>query len=215
MKNKAMTCTFLLTGLLTCILWPRPAAAQSTEVQQLLLNVEKLDQFRQILNNMYKGYQILYEGYHKIKDITSGNFKLHELFLDGLLAVSPAVRKYHRIPDIIKSQLSLLKEYKWAWSNFRESGQFSEKELSNIYAVYSNLVALSTQQLDELLMIVTSGTLRMSDSERLEGINRICDSMEEKLVFLRDYNRQYGSLALQRAKDSKDINTIKQLYNIK
>lgn len=213
MKKKANV--FLLIVCLGLCIIPRQSHAQDTEIQQLLLNIEKLNQFRQILTKMYEGYKVLHNGYLKIKDITSGNFKLHELFLDGLLAVSPTVRKYHRIPDIINAQLSLLKEYKWAWSNFRESGQFNERELQKLYGVYSNLVTQSTQQLDELIMIVTSGTLRMSDSERLEGIDRIHVSMQEKLMFLRDFNRQYGVMAIQRAKEGKDIGTIKKLYNLK
>ena len=34
--------------------------AQSDEVQQLLLNIEKLAQFKKILKNMKNGYQIIF-----------------------------------------------------------------------------------------------------------------------------------------------------------
>ena len=56
--------------------------AQSTEIQQLLLNVEKLAQLKKILSNMKKGYEIVSNGYNTIKDISKGNFNLHEAFLD-------------------------------------------------------------------------------------------------------------------------------------
>ena len=194
---------------------PIIAYSQQTEIQQLMLNVEKLNQFRQILSSMYKGYNILVEGYTKIREITSGNYKLHQLFLDGLLSVSPAVRGYKRITDIISSQMAIVKEYKSGYRSLQESNQFSQAELVRVYAVYQNLINQSTQLLDELIMIITSGTLRMSDSERLSGIDRILESMDEKLSFLRDFNRQNGFMAVQRARESKDINTIRQLYNIK
>src|SRR5581483_12444900 len=121
-------------------LLPSRAWAQQTEIQQLLLNIEKLNQFRQILSNMYKGYEILVEGYTKVSEITSGNYNLQQVFLDGLLIVSPTVRDYKRIPEIINSQLAILNEYKSAYANFRESGRFTPEELSGIYTVYQNLV---------------------------------------------------------------------------
>src|SRR5689334_19777059 len=101
--------------LFTCLLC-RIANGQSTEAQQLLLNVEKLAQFKKILQNMKDAYQILHSGYTAIKDISQGNFSLHKVFLDALLEVSPAVRKYKRIADIVSYQLKIVKNYKAAYN---------------------------------------------------------------------------------------------------
>jgi hypothetical protein len=73
---------------------------QSQEIQQLLLNWEKLTQLKTILNDMYEGYKIIDKGYTTIRDISQGNFSLHKDFLDGLLEVSPAVQRYKRIAEI-------------------------------------------------------------------------------------------------------------------
>ncbi len=43
--------------------------AQSAEVQQLLLNYEKLNQLKNILSDMKKGYQIVSKVYSTIKNI--------------------------------------------------------------------------------------------------------------------------------------------------
>src|SRR5690606_34975487 len=86
--------------------------SQTQEAAQLLLNYEKLKQLEEILDNMYKGYQILSQGYNRIKNIAEGNYSLHQVFLDGLFAVNPAVAKYRRIPDIIRYQQLLMKEYR-------------------------------------------------------------------------------------------------------
>jgi hypothetical protein len=88
-------CVLLLVGFGSRV------SAQSTEVQQLLLNVEKLSQFKNILRDMKTGYQIISTGYNAVLDISKGNFSLHETFLDGLMAVSPEVRKYHKIAGIV------------------------------------------------------------------------------------------------------------------
>src|SRR5207344_2495641 len=113
--------------------------AQAFEVQQLLLNVEKLDQLKSILDNMYKGYEIISKGYNTIRDITQGNFNLHEAFLDELMQVSPAVRKYKRIADIIQYQSQLVKEYKTAFTRFKTVHLFNETEIKYMATVYENL----------------------------------------------------------------------------
>ena len=78
--------------------------AQSAEIQQLILDWQKLAQLRKILSNMYKGYEIVSKGYSAVKDISEGNFSLHETFLDKLLQVSPVIKEYKRVADIINCQ---------------------------------------------------------------------------------------------------------------
>ena len=76
---------------------------QSHEAQQLLLDWEKLTQFKKILQDMYDGYKIIHKGYTTIRDISTGNFNLHKGFLDALMEISPVVKRYKRITDIIST----------------------------------------------------------------------------------------------------------------
>ena len=59
-----------------------------------------------------------------MSDIAKGNFNLHEIFLDGLLTVSPAVKNYSRVAEIIAYQTQIVKEYKSAYNRFTTSGKF-------------------------------------------------------------------------------------------
>src|SRR5215204_4367678 len=95
----------LVVGILCAAALTLKARAQTAEAEQLLLNWEKLIQFKAILENMYDGYTILEQGYDAVRDLTEGNFSLHRNFLDGLLKVSPTVRNYRRVADIITYQL--------------------------------------------------------------------------------------------------------------
>lgn len=184
--------------------------AQSTEIQQLLLNVEKLAQLKKILSNMKKGYDIVSNGYNTIKDISEGNFNLHEAFLDGLLQVSPTVRKYKKIREIIIFQTQLVKEYKSAFRRFETSNLFNVNEMKYMGNVYSNLFNKSLQNLDELTMVITAGKLRMSDDERLNAIDRIYIDMGDKLVFLRTFNKENNLLAIQRGREIVDTRVSKK-----
>src|SRR5688572_31632250 len=109
---------------------------QSQEVQQLLLNWEKLAQLKKILNDMYTGYKIVHQGYTTIRDISQGDFTLHKDFLDGLLEVSPVVKKYKRIADIISYQLRIVKGYKTAFDQFNLSKSFTTEEIEYFGKVY-------------------------------------------------------------------------------
>jgi hypothetical protein len=188
--------------------------AQSQEAVQLILNYEKLQQLEEILDNMYKGYKILTKGYNTIRDIAEGNFNLHQVFLDGLFAVSPAVRNYKRIPNIIQYQQHLVKEYKRAFNRFKNDPNLTLSEIRYLENVYSSLFKQSLRNLDELLMIVTAAKLRMNDDERLQAIDRIYLDMENKLVFLKVFNSSTQMLAMQRAKESHDVETLQKLYEV-
>jgi len=192
----------------------RSTTAQTHEATQLILNYEKLLQLEEILDNMYKGYKILSKGYKAIKDIAEGNFKIHKVFLDGLYAISPAVRNYKKIPLIIRYQQLLINESKRTYSRFKKDPYLTLHELEYIENVYSYILKQSLRNLDELLMIVTAGKLRMSDEERMQSIDRIHHDMETKLSFLKQFNNSTAGLIVQRAKEHRDIRTAQKLHDI-
>jgi hypothetical protein len=72
-----MKIILILIIILIGMVFPYRISAQSQEMQQLILNIEKLAQFKQILADMKKGYQILNGGYKAVKDLSKGNFNLH------------------------------------------------------------------------------------------------------------------------------------------
>lgn len=196
-----------------CVLMLNAASvsAQSQEVQQLLLNMEKLTQLKSMLSDMKKGYQVIYEGYSKVKNIAQGNFSLHEVFLDGLLLVSPEVKKYARVKDILTVQKAIVSEATGALGRFRSSEHFSSAELGYLGEVYQRLLKNSVDQLDELAMVITSSKLRMSDEERLSAIDRIFGAAQEKLMFLRDFNTENSLLVLARKKEKASIKGVQDL----
>lgn len=182
------------------------------DVQQLLYDIEKLTQFKAILSDMHTGYTILTQGYGEVKSISEGNFNLHSAFLNSLEAVSPAVRQYGRVADIIANQASIVSEYKAAWKQANASGHFSAAELVYMNSVFTQLLNQSVDNLTNLTNILTANTLRMSDAERLQAIDHIYGDTQNKLSFLRSFNNQVAILSLQRAKEQNDLQMLKKLY---
>jgi DNA repair ATPase RecN len=187
---------------------------QSQEAKQLLLDVEKLAQLKNILTDLKKGYEIVSGGYNAIKNISEGNFNLHAVFLNSLLQISPTVKKYKRIIDIVSTQLKIVSEYKRALHQLTASGKFTTDEINYVERVYSNLFNQSLKNLDALATIVTAGKMRMSDDERLGAIDGVWKEVESQYNFLQHFNNQAKVLALQRAKEQNDVSTMNQLYNV-
>jgi len=204
---------FIAMSLLMCV--PFSAKAQSAEIQQLILNIEKLSQFKKILSDMKKGYDMLSGGYKAVKDMSEGNFSLHKTFLDALMQVSPVVKNYKRVGDIVEYQFTLIRESRKGIDRILKNEQFSPKEIKYFEKVYSNLSRESLRNIDELTSVITADKLRMTDDERLEAIDRIYDDMQQKILFLRDFNGSSSILALQRSKESNDAKAVRSSYNFK
>src|ERR1700712_3955881 len=187
MKKYSTIATFILfTGII--LFKTSPCRAQAQEMQQLILDIEKLTQMKAILTDMKTGYQIYQQGYGTISSLSKGNFDLHNIYITGLMAVSPSVRNYGRIAEILAMEASLVSEYKMESSLFRQSGSFSATELSYISDVYTRLVSETLDNIGELTNVITANKLRMSDAERIKAIDRIYTGSSDRLQFLRSFN---------------------------
>lgn len=205
----------LFMAVICLFLTPDKSKAQSAEIQQLILNIEKLSQFKKILSDMKKGYELLSGGYKTVKDMTEGNFSLHKTFLDALMQVSPAVKNYKRVGEIVEYQISIVKESRNGMNRFIKNGNFSGQEINYFEKVYGNLLNESLRNLDELTMVITADKLRMSDDERLKAVDDIYEQMQDKLLFLRNFNTTSNVLALQRSKEKNDVYVSKSFQEFK
>lgn len=201
--------------LVLSALGSKVAFGQSNEAQQLLLNVEKLTSFKQILTDMKKGYEIISSGYTAVKDISQGNFSLHKTFLDALMQVSPTVKNYKKVGDIITLQIKLVKRYKITNEQLVKSNLLNSDELKYVAGVYKKLFDASLNNLDDLTMVITAEKLRMNDEERLKAIDRIYDDMLDKTAFLRDFNNAASVLVFQRMKVRGDAGALGKLHGLK
>jgi len=203
--------------LLLVVLLPAPsrrAGAQSLaqDIEQLILDYQKLDRMKQMLSDMVTAYGEIKQGYEEVKGIAAGNFNLHKAFLDALLAISPVVRDYVKVGRIVNNETQLVKEYQAAKGLVAGSGRFSAAELDYFDTVYGNLLNGSLRNVDELAMVLSAGELRMSDAERLSAIDRIDRNMTGRLTFLRGFNSRVSIMAAQRGLERNDANVLMGLY---
>lgn len=189
-------------------------SAQVNEAAQLALNIEKLAQLKSILTSLKKGYYIVSTGYGTVKSLTQGNFDLHKTFLDGLLAVSPAVKNYWKIPQLIEYQIQLARESKAAIRAFNNPAIFNAGELDYMLGTLGRLTTGGLKNLDELLQVITAGGLRMNDDERLHAIDQLHQDMESRLQFLRQFTGSCSVLVLERRKERSQLSGFQKMYGL-
>lgn len=188
------------------------AQSVSDVIEQLVLDYQKLQDMKATLQDMYNGYKILDEGYTQIKNIAQGQFNLHKAFLDGLLAVSPAVKNYYRVAEIIEAEYTVIKEYKASSAAAHGSGILTVAELGYIDGIYSTLFDHSLHSVEELTMVLTDGALRMSDAQRLDAIDRVYGEINGQLRNVRQLHDETSVQIMQRQKAINDIQIVKMLY---
>jgi hypothetical protein len=177
--------------------------------EKIALDLTKLSELKGILSDMKTGYDVLTKGYNTIKDISEGNFNLHDAFLSGLLKVSPLVTKYYKVGEIIQMESTMLSEYTAGLKRCRGSGVFSAGELTYLQNVFDNVFGGTLDRLDQLLMVITSGKLRMSDEERLKSIDAIHADVNNRLTFVRSFNEDNATLTLQRVKEMMNLELLR------
>jgi hypothetical protein len=81
-------------------------------------------------------------------------------------------------------------------------------------SVYANLINRSAACVSELVMLLTADELRMSDADRLEGIDRVDADIGSQLKLLRMLDDAMAVQAGLRAREAGDIGTVRGLYGI-
>lgn len=155
-----------------------------------------------------KGYDVVSGGLGTIKDFTSGEVSLHEAFFSGLSTVGPIVKKDYRVAEMISLQLSITR-------NFRQIANHRSLEGDNklyVASVREKVIRECSVDLDDLLDIVLSGKLEMSDEERLSRLSGVHSSMLEKANFTGYFCSEVLNLLESQEAEKIDIESIRRFY---
>jgi hypothetical protein len=196
-----------------CLLGSAFCSGQSQDIQQLVMDIEKLAQMKSMLSSMYNGYNILSQGYNQVSSVTKGNFDLHKSYLDGLLKVSSRVRKYEKIAGVVSSQLWIVNECKTSYKNF--STVFNARELLEISLRYAEMMEQTGRNVDQLMLVISPGQLRMSDAERITAIDTIDKDVAGTAAELTAYNERNSCEMKRRLQMKNNIEASRQLFGVK
>jgi len=157
-----------------------------------------------------KGYDIASSGLGMVRDITSSEFNLHNVFITGLKKVSPAIRNDARIAEIISLQVSIIK----AFGSVKKSGVFSADQVIYLTEVLDGVTGECYNDLEELLVVITSGKMEMTDDQRLSRLDAIYERMLEKSAFAQKFCGDAALLIRQKETERNAVQNLRRYYEI-
>ncbi len=139
---------------------------------------------------------------------------LYADYFDELWKVKNIITTYQKVREIIQNQVKLVSEYSRALALFKQDKNFTEKEITYMYEVYSGILDESVKNLEQIQLVISAFVTQMSDAKRMEIINTASENIEQNISDLRQFNQENIKVSLQRAKDKNDIDVVKKLYGL-
>jgi hypothetical protein len=213
MRNLLFLFFFVLTGRMgqaqTFDEWFR-----QNETQRKYL-IEQIAAFKVYLGYVQKGYAIAQKGLTAISDIKKGDFDLHRDFFGALKEINPKISRYAKVADIVSFQLKILELYRDLSRQIKTMDLLDALEADYILSVFQNLLNDCSAIIIELTVVITPGELEMKDDERLFRIDALYTRMQEAYTFAQGFGTETKLLALQRIRDSNDIQISRGFNGIK
>ena len=185
--------------------WNEIFRQKKTQQKYLLEQIAALKIYTDYLK---KGYDLVSGGLTTIKDITNGEFGLHDAFISGLMKVSPVVKNNAKVAEIIQMQLAISR----AFNGLKADPNLTLSNLAYIAKVRENLWEESLKDLEELLLVVTSGKMEMNDAERITRLDQIYMAMVEKSAFVHHFCSEVAMLISQRESEGISIKQLGRWY---
>jgi hypothetical protein len=151
----------------------------------------------------------------EIADWTEKHRALYQKYYDELWQIRSTLATYHRIALVVRRQEQIVEQYRFTWAMVSQDGHFTSSEVDYMYQVYTGILKESVYNVEQVLMVINSYRMQMSDAKRLEIINTAAEGIEKNYTDLQQFNNQNIQLSINRAKDKNEVDIIKKLYGIR
>ncbi|RZJ76760.1 MAG: hypothetical protein EOO45_01100 [Flavobacterium sp.] len=187
--------------------WAEIFSQNKTQRKYLLNQIAALQVY---VGYAKKGYELVGSGIGTVKDITNGEFSLHNVFITGLKQVNPVIRNDVRVAEILVLQLGILKSF----GSIKADQWLTADQLVYVAEVADGVIGECYHDLEELLLVITSGKLEMKDDERLDRLEEIYERMLDKSAFTQSFCSEAGLLIRQKQLDQVTLEKLRRYYGI-
>jgi len=140
--------------------------------------------------------------------------QLYAGYYKELQNVKAVIAGYQMVKNVVNQQAQLVREYKQAYTLFRQDPNFSAAELDYMSKVYNGILHESVGNLNEVLLAISNLSTQMSDGERLGLIHKAAAKLQVNLDDLRQFNTNAAQLSLSRTNNQKGREELKKLYGL-
>ncbi|HUC81928.1 MAG TPA: hypothetical protein VMR70_13490 [Flavisolibacter sp.] len=192
--------------------WAEWMRQKKTQIKYLTEQIVALKVYGDRVQN---GYEIAKAGLTTIGKICNGEWNLHNDFFGSLKQVNPLVKKQQKVLAIHSMQSQIVKVVgsilKWS----KENRGATISEAGHIEKVCAFVLEESSHHLDELLLLLTSGELQMSDDERIQRLEKIYEQVVNEHAFIQAFAGSINRLLKGRAHEQKGLELSKILNGLK
>lgn len=150
----------------------------------------------------------------EIAEWTEKHRQMYQDYYEELWKVKNTIAMYQRVRQVMEKQIEIVTEYKRGWRIVQKDKHFTKAELEHMYKVYGGILEESVANLDQVILVINSFNVQMSDGARLEIIDHAADAINQNFSDLKQFNTQNMLLSVNRAKNANEIEMVKKLYEI-
>jgi hypothetical protein len=206
MKNLIIMMLCFFTMRLKAQTWDEIFEQKKTQNEYLL---KQIVAFKVYGNYLKKGYQIAKGGLKTISDLKKREFDLHQDFLNSLKSINPVVANNPQIAAIFDLEKGISNSFK----TLKFSG-LSTSEIDYINTVKRKVLEESNQDLENLSVILKPNQLEMEDSQRIQRIDELHQSMVSKYQFTKTFVSSVLLLQNQKEKEKQEIKWSERMLNL-
>ena len=186
---------------------------QQASKQKIML--EQIAGLQARLHLIKTGNNIDETGLNTAEVVKGQTFDLHATYYNSLLQVNPAVGSNPKVKGIaeLQQQIMLVINREISWQARKKA--LTAAEQNDIRAAYADLLQKCKENRDELTLVLTPGKLAMTDYQRLERIDHINASMQEKYNITRSFVAKCRKVAIDRLTERQEDEQLKKLYELK
>lgn len=210
-KYLIIVLSILSSGQLLAQTWDEWFHQAKTQKKYLLQQIAALEMYAGYAS---KGYSIAKDGLGIIGNIKNGDFSLHNNYFTSLVSVSPQIKKYQKVSAIITMQASIVKLARNAIRQIKAGKQFTPAETSYTKNASDKLLDGCGDILDALYSLIANGNLQMKDDERLQGIDKLYEDMQDKQTFIRSFIDEAKAISAERIIEANGIIILKKLNGL-
>lgn len=191
--------------------WAEWFDQKNTQIKYLVNQIGALEVYT---GSLEKGYNIAHTGLTAIDNIKKGDFSLHSEYFSSLSKVSPEIKTYWKIADIIQTGVRILSACSRMSKLLKGAGLFSDEEIRYCTSVLNGVLDGCADLTSQLIDVTTDGKLQMKDDERLGRIDEVYAALKDREKFVLSFSKGTKMLALERAKDENDVKVLQRLYGV-
>jgi hypothetical protein len=168
--------------------------------------LQQIAAYQAFESELKQGYNVVKNGLNGIRDINTAELNAHTAYYQSLKQPCSAVKSSTQVQDILTWQTEITGSFSQSFSGL------TADEQSYLSAVKTNLLGACNADLTDLQNLLQSGTLQMTDDERLKRLAKIHAAMLDKYQFTRSFCNSVKLLAAQRRQSIYETQTLKSIY---